>query len=225
MDAKDEREENAEHGPAAASETERGLPRRYLSEAGRARQPAARAAPEHVHIWRSFRTPGAHWLARPGHVGPRARPRPPPAPPPTAPPAPPPRAPDPARETPRVLARGRGGREPPGIRGPGCGSDGPAPPRDCWAVGEGPAAPRNCLAQGSAAPQAGVCPRGPAPRVGGFAPARPLRDAPRGSAESVGCEGRPRAGGGAGEGTPPPPVALAALWVPRPGVGGSPKES
>ncbi|XP_045842248.1 translation initiation factor IF-2-like [Meles meles] len=90
--------------------------------------------------------------------GPRARPRPPPAPPPTAPPAPPPRAPDPARETPRVLARGRGGPEPPGIRGPGCGSDGPAPPRDCWAVGEGPAAPRNCLAQGSAAPQAGCVP-------------------------------------------------------------------
>lgn len=202
VDAKDERRENAMRGPAAASETERGLPRRYLSEAGRARGPAARAAPEHVHIWRSFRTPDAHWLARPGHVGPRARPRPPPAPPPTAPPAPPPRAPDPTRETPRGPARGQGWRVPPGGRGQGCGSEWPAPPRDCCAVGEGPAAPRNCLAQGSAAPQAGVCPRGPAPRMRGFAPARPLRAAPRGSAGSVGCQGRRWAGGGAGRGVP-----------------------
>lgn len=95
-----EAREDTEREPAAASETVRGLPRRYLSEAGRAREPAARAAPEHVHIWRSFRTPGAHWPAREGHVGPLARSRPPPAPPPTAPPALPPGAGDPQNETP-----------------------------------------------------------------------------------------------------------------------------
>lgn len=124
VDAKDERRENAMRGPAAASETERGLPRRYLSEAGRARGPAARAAPEHVHIWRSFRTPDAHWLARPGHVGPRARPRPLPH----RPQRPRPRRPR-ALRTPRARPcadprAGRGGGCPPGVAGRAAGPNG-----------------------------------------------------------------------------------------------------
>lgn len=93
--ATEERQE-AQCKPAAECETDRGLPRRYLSGSGPRARAGARAAPEHVHIWRSFQKPGAYWPARQGHVGPGPA-RPWPAPPPTAPPAPPPRARDPGR--------------------------------------------------------------------------------------------------------------------------------
>lgn len=95
-DGTKEQREEALCEPTVECETDRGLPRRYLSGSGPRARSEARAAPEHVHIWRSFQKPGAHWPARQGHVGPGPA-RPWPAPPPTAPPAPPPRARDPGR--------------------------------------------------------------------------------------------------------------------------------
>lgn len=188
---------------AAASETDRGLPRRYLSEAGRARGAVARAAPEHVHIWRSFRTPGAHWPARPGHVGPRARPRPPPAPPPTAPPAPAllprPRARDPApnstragwpsalRGCERIAERTAGptGRPRPGTAARR-GGRARLHPETAW-PGAGPRPESGCVAATR-------------PRWGAVHPSRPLRASSPGSAERLAAKAIPGSGAGLGEG-------------------------
>ena len=169
--ASKEAREDTEHEPAAASETVRGLPRRYLSEAGRARGPAARAAPEHVHIWRSFRTPGAHWPAREGHVGPRAR---------TAPNRPARAAPgrprppdwDPALTGARVGWVGApGGLQGWSRRRPG--ADLGAPPRDCRAPwGRARLHPETAWPGAGRHPEQGVYPR--PGRAGGLSSPRPL---------------------------------------------------
>lgn len=136
-----EQRKDTQRKPAAECETDHGLPRRYLSGSGPRAPAEARAAPEHVHIWRSFQKPGAYWPARQGHVGPGARP-------PLARAS----ANRPARAAPACSRPGRGA----GLRG--------SRPSGVRAIG--PALPRYCSREGPGCAPKLPGPRGPRPELG-----------------------------------------------------------